>query len=341
MSSVRLQPLRNCEEIAPRGGAPTHAGAGLQGGIATPWRETSLQPLTVVSADVPRDVSDALLDALGEQGFAPVSWDDVERAGSCVSLFLEDATAADDTCHALAAVGRTLGLELRPTVATLPPQDWAESWKRFFRVEHVGARVVVRPPWEPYQPRPGECVIDLDPGMSFGTGRHGTTQACLAFLDRMAAADAARSVLDMGCGSGILAIAARKLGFVRVAGFDSDADAVTNAQENAARNGVDDIAWQVCDLAANAAAADVVVANILAPVLIEHAARIAAAVKPGARGALILSGILDNQYAGVCAAFAAQGFDERESLLLDEWRSGCFSRRMSPAVPPAPPGRRK
>ncbi|MEI6210726.1 MAG: 50S ribosomal protein L11 methyltransferase [bacterium] len=277
--------------------------------------------LTAVSAEVPRAAVDTLIESLAEAEISASSWDDIESAQSRLSIFLTEAAAASDTCHALVAAGRALGLELQPEVATLPEQDWAESWKRFFRVQRVSARIVIRPSWEPYAPLPGDCVVDLDPGMSFGTGNHATTQACLQFLDQLAAVDTGCSVLDMGCGSGILAIAARKLGFAAVGAFDNDPDAVAIARENAADNGTG-VVFEVCDLAQNTRCADIVVANILAPVLIEHAGIIAASVQPGAQGALIVSGILDTQYAAVRAAFEAQGFQEVRSLLLGEWRSG-------------------
>jgi ribosomal protein L11 methyltransferase len=284
--------------------------------------------LTVVSAEVPRAAVDALIEALAEVEVSASSWDDIESVNSRLSSFLPVAADAPGTCQAFVDAGRALGLDLHPAVATLPEQDWAESWKRFFRVQRVSERIVIRPTWEPYEPQPGDCVVDLDPGMSFGTGNHATTQACLVFLDQLAAADSARSVLDMGCGSGILAIAARKLGFAEVAAFDNDPDAVAIARENAADNGVG-VVFEVCDLVQNTRQADVVVANILAPVLIAHAGVIAAAVKPGEQGAMILSGILDTQYAAVRAAYEAQGFAEERSLLIGEWRSGLFVRRAS------------
>jgi ribosomal protein L11 methyltransferase len=311
--------------------------------------------LTVVSAEVPRETVEALIETLADAGCCASSWDDVESANSRLSIFLQAAADAPLARQALVDAGRALALDLQPAVATLPEQDWAESWKRFFRVQRVSERIVIRPTWEPYEPQPGDCVVDLDPGMSFGTGNHGTTQACLVFLDQLAVVDTDRSVLDMGCGSGILAIAARKLGFAEVAAFDNDPDAVAIARENAADNGVG-VVFEVCDLAQNTRQADIVVANILAPVLIAHAGVLAAAVQgacapqgpqelapPGDRvrnggrssatpaeqdrGVLILSGILDTQYAAVRAAFEAQGFAEARSLPIGEWRSGLFTRR--------------
>jgi ribosomal protein L11 methyltransferase len=281
--------------------------------------------LKVVSAEVPRAVSDALLDALAEQGQSPAAWDDVERNVSRIDLYRTDDAAAAAASRALTDAGAAFGLSLRPVVTPLPEQDWAESWKRFFHVLRVSDRVVIRPTWEPYAAAPGECVVTLDPGMSFGTGSHGTTRACLVYLDRLAAEDADRRVLDMGCGSGILAIAARKLGFREVSGFDVDPDAVDIARENAGANGVT-VRFDPCDLAQNTRQAEVVVANILAPVLIGFADSVAAAVAPGGCGALVLSGILDTQYADVRAAYEARGFVEVSSLPIDAWRSGLFAR---------------
>jgi ribosomal protein L11 methyltransferase len=281
------------------------------------------QPVTVVSAEVPPAQIEALLDGLAAAELSPTAYEDALLGTSRVEIYLTDPAEAPAAADALTAAGRACGLDLHPATRLLPVQDWAESWKRFFHVERVSERVVVRPTWEPYAARPGECVIDIDPGMSFGTGQHGTTRACLGFLDLLASRNPRRSMLDMGCGSGILAIAAFMLGFTPVHAFDNDPDAVAIARENAALNQAD-IAFATCDLAANQVQADVVAANILAPVLIQAAAAIAAAVRPG--GALVISGILDSQYAAVRAAFEARGFSEQENVLIDEWRSGVMKR---------------
>ena len=294
---------------------------------------TRATEVTVVSAATPPDAVDALLDALADRGFACAAWEDVERGTSQVQIFLSDSSPASvrAASAALRDAGRALGLHLRPTTSMLPAQDWAESWKRFFHVMRASERVVIRPSWELYDPRPGEVVIVLDPGMSFGTGQHATTRACLVFLDRLAAADARRRVLDLGCGSGILAIAAAKLGFASVAALDNDPEAVAIARENGALNRVA-ATWQVGDLAHGRRQADVVVANILAPVLIEHAGRVTATVRAGPQAALVLSGILDSQYAAVRDAYAARGFVEQDTLLLGEWRTGLFKPVPVPAV---------
>ena len=280
--------------------------------------------LTVISAVLPSaEAADLLMELLDGELFTPTVWEDVETHVVRLEVFLEDAGEAAAVEEQLRGAAELAGIALTLERGTLPAADWAEAWKRFFHVERVSERVVIRPSWEAYNPAPGEVVITLDPGMSFGTGRHPTTQACLQLLDEVTGGDLSRPVLDMGCGSGILSIAARKLGFTHVRGFDYDADAVAVARENAALNGVE-IPYEVRDLAANLDQGAVVLANILGPVLVTYAAEVACAVLPGGR--LIASGILDNFYPQVRAAFEAQGLRQEREVLIGEWRSGLFSR---------------
>ncbi len=282
-------------------------------------------PLTVVSATVPQSAAQPLSDWLAEHLVFASTWEDREGGPSRVEIFLEDPAGADDASRAIVEAGRALGLDLAPERGTIKAEDWAESWKRFFSVVKVSPRLVVRPPWEEYAPTGDERVITLDPGMSFGTGKHATTQACMGFLDDLAREDATRDVLDIGTGSGILSIAAYKLGFRDIRGIDNDPDAVRVAAENAAANGVE-AAFSVEDLADCDLTATIVVANVLAVVLTQFAASVARTVRPVAGNALILSGILDEQYAGVRDAYAALGFREVRSVLVGEWRSGLFTR---------------
>ncbi|HEY4685740.1 MAG TPA: 50S ribosomal protein L11 methyltransferase, partial [Dehalococcoidia bacterium] len=122
---------------------------------------------------------------------------------------------------------------------TLRDEDWAEAWKAHYDIERVG-RIVVRPAWREYAARPGEVVVSLDPGMAFGTGQHATTRMCLAALQeqRTRNKEQGESVLDLGCGSGILAIAAVALGAGRVVAVDTEEQAVAATRSNAALNGV-------------------------------------------------------------------------------------------------------
>jgi ribosomal protein L11 methyltransferase len=212
---------------------------------------------------------------------------------------------------------------------TLKREDWEHFWKRFFHVDKVSARMVIRPSWETYEAKAGEQVIDMDPGMSFGTGQHGTTRACIQFLDQLAGGGSAGSLLDAGCGSGILAIAGAKLGYGPIRAFDYDADAVAIAVENAENNGCTTrIALDTADVfdLPPHPQYDVVVANILAPVLIEAAPRLVAALAPHGGARLILAGILHAQYPAVRERFESLGLLELQTRQIDEWTSGmlCF-----------------
>ncbi|MGI6495186.1 MAG: 50S ribosomal protein L11 methyltransferase [Kiritimatiellia bacterium] len=282
--------------------------------------------VTKVWAPIRSDQADAVVEALAGQGFGVSSFEDLEKGGTIAQVFLD---AAEDPAPADAALRAALaaqGSAAETHVETLAAQDWAESWKRFFHTARVSPRLVVRPAWEPYEPLPGERVVSIEPGTSFGTGNHATTRACLQMLDQAAAEDADRDVVDAGCGTGILAVAAALLGFRAASGYDNDPDAVAAANALAAAHGVA-VPFSLDRLDTYAGQADVMVANILAPVLVENAARLAASVRRGPKAALILSGILDGQYPDVLAAFEAQGFVERCAMQIGEWRSGWLTPR--------------
>lgn len=203
-------------------------------------------------------------------------------------------------------------------VRDLAEADWAEAWKAHYTPLHLAGGFVVVPAWiDPAETEiaPGEHVVRLDPGMAFGTGLHPTTQLCLAAL--AAHVRPGMHVLDAGTGSGILAIAAARLGAAEVRGVDIDARAVESARANAALNGLA-IGFDAGGVAPAAAAAfDVVVANILAPTIVALAPALASHLHPG--GTLIASGILDEQADGVAAALAAAGFDPPERRADGDW----------------------
>ncbi len=247
-----------------------------------------------------------------------------------LDLFCAGRDEAEAARAAIAAELDAAGLagRVRLQIRAIPREDWAESWKRNFQRLRLTRRIVIRPPWDPEPSAKGECVVTLEPGLSFGTGQHGTTQACLVFLDRLQRRHPRASVLDIGCGSGILAITAAKLGFSPVSAFDCDPDAVRIARENAAANNVADrIDFRTADLASfePAETAGIVLANVLAPVLVEHAARVTAACSP--RGRLVLSGILVRQYPDVRRAYEAAGCRELKAQERAGWLTGCFERR--------------
>ena len=281
--------------------------------------------MTVVSCSVDERYVNPLFEVFDGGDFVLTSYRDVEETSATMQIFLPNPADAPRAAEALAAAGRIVGLELAPETGTIPDEDWKLSYRKHFKTEVISPRLVVRPPWEAVTPAPGQKVLTLDPGIAFGTGQHPTTRACLDAIDALAVEGTDRSFLDVGCGSGILSIAAALEGFRDVHGFDNDPDAVRNANENAEANGLG-ARFSDGDLSVPgvAAPADVVAANVLAPVLVRFAREVGALVNPGGR--LILSGILDEQYDEVRAAYAALGFTELSNRLIGEWRTGLFAK---------------
>jgi ribosomal protein L11 methyltransferase len=187
----------------------------------------------------------------------------------------------------------------------VPDADWGEEWKKGLKAFAIG-RVWVRPTWIAEPPPAGAVEVVLDPGMAFGTGTHPTTSLCVAALSALLAGRPGASVLDVGTGSGLLAIAAKKLGAGRVTGNDNDPIAVRVARENAEANGVK-LELTVAPLEEIDGTFDVVVANILANTLVELAPAIVAKLAPA--GVVLLSGILGPQEEEVRAAYLAEGLE--------------------------------
>jgi len=210
---------------------------------------------------------------------------------------------------------------LRPigdlTLRSLVEEDWANAWKEHFQVLKVGRRTVIVPAWRQYVPQGQEITIILDPGMAFGTGLHPTTRLCLVALE-----DYLRPgchVLDLGTGSGILAIAAARLGAASVLALDTDAVAVEVARHNVMANGLADIvrvAQGTLPLD-QGRAWDLVVANIIAQVIIDLAGHLAAAVTP--EGLLITSGIIQERAAIVESSLLAQGLAIIDRRVEGDW----------------------
>ncbi|MEI7704253.1 MAG: 50S ribosomal protein L11 methyltransferase [Deltaproteobacteria bacterium] len=281
-----------------------------------------------VTAEFPADEADeatALLFERGasgveerEAGLAPMPGERQPGAGRVLLIgFFADAGAAQEAAGALGA-----GAEL----AEIPDRDWGEEWKKGLGPISVG-RVFLRPSWVDAEPPPGSVEVVLDPGMAFGTGTHPTTALCLAAVDAFLARRPRATVLDVGTGSGLLAIAARKLGAARVAANDNDPVAVAVAAENAARNGVS------LELTGKPPSAipgtfDLVVANILANVLVELAPDLARRAAPG--GEVVLAGVLVPQEEEVALAFRAQGLSALPGARSGEWSLLRFERAGAP-----------
>lgn len=230
-------------------------------------------------------------------------------------------------------------------VRQIEEEDWANAWKQYYTIQRIGTRMVIVPSWLDYQPLPDDLVVRLDPGMAFGTGLHPTTQLCLIELERYVTPG--MHVLDLGCGSGILSIAAARLGAARVLALDTDPIAVEATRTNAVLNGVADkiIAaegslgrgaafghWLRPDAGINVEAPpllpaslpddvppqfDLAVANIIARVLVAVAPDFAVALRPG--GLLISSGIIADREPDVVAAYAAVGLEAVARRQEGDW----------------------
>jgi ribosomal protein L11 methyltransferase len=217
-------------------------------------------------------------------------------------------------------LGHLRAFGLRPIgeleVAVVQEEDWAEAWKRHFPVQHVGRRLVIRPTWRRYRRRQGEVVIALEPGMAFGTGLHPSTRLCLVAVERLSDDGllAGRRLLDVGCGSGILGLAAARLGAGSVLGVDTDPLAVEATGANARRNRLGRVVRaRLGSLPVAEEPFDLVVANLIASLLVRlaaelHAATRAGAGRAGSGGRLVAGGIFSDREPEVRRALLAAGF---------------------------------
>jgi len=261
--------------------------------------------------------------ALSEHELDAVTWQ-LEDDPSCVcfELYAGNRREAASLLDAIKRISDGAIPIRDAAVHEFEPTDWQDAWKAFFHAEQISPRVAICPSWETPEFSSGVYVLRIDPGMSFGTGLHATTRSCIQLLDELSRKGIQGSLLDAGCGSGILTLAACKLGCAPVTAFDIDPQAVADTRSNLAANGLTATVRTGSVEEEGSRAYTVVVANILAPVLIEHAARICSQLKPHSH--LILSGILTPQYEGVAATYASLGLHETMQLTSGEWTSGCF-----------------
>ena len=257
------------------------------------------------------------------------SWFDRETCRVWHTVYATSPEARDEALARVRAElpgWREIGVETGgEETFDLRREEWAEAWKKFFRPIEISQRLLVRPEWLDDRPKPGQKLLTVDPGMSFGTGQHPTTLFCLQTIDRLSLDPGVKSLLDAGCGSGILAIAGAMLGYAPVDAFDFDPDAVKSAAENLARNRISSVVPTVADAndyPGRPDGYDLVCANILGHLLRAFKVRISSWVKPGKY--LCLAGILNREFDAVSADYAELGFEELERSTLKEWTSGLF-----------------
>ena len=295
-------------------------------------------PLWKISVTTDPEAEDAVAEMLGGAFAQPVtSYTDAEIRQTAVFVYVQERPDWSPARQAELASGvkriALSGLNVGPgkiSLQRIPREDWAESWKLHFQPLVIGSALLLKPSWSRRRPRKGQAVIVLDPGLSFGTGRHPTTAFCLRQLVASRRPGKAQSCLDIGTGSGILAIAAAKLGYAPVDAFDFDPQAISVARANARRNRVSakvrfrrqDLTRRPCR---SAQKYDLVCANLVSNLLLSEMKRILARLRQD--GVLVVAGILRGEFAAVQRAFAAAGLRLMASRAEDEWRSGAFAWR--------------
>lgn len=210
-------------------------------------------------------------------------------------------------------------------VREIPDQDWSEIWKQHFKPHRIGERIVVVPSWETYDAVPGDLILNLDPGQAFGTGEHPTTRLCIRLMERLDLS--AKRVLDLGCGSGILSLAADKLGAGPITSTDIEPSAVEIAERNMRDNGASAEFYAGDGFGAWAGGRtwEVVLSNIISATLMRLAPEVATYVAPG--GAWVVSGILESNWPDVLSAAQRAGFTLESKIGEDDWVGACFFRQ--------------
>ncbi len=266
--------------------------------------------------------SEALTNFLWEQGALGVVEEELAGRAPTLRAFFADVvpSAALDArlrtfLMSLGALGFTAAPS--PTITPLADRDWNEAWREHFRPLAVGRRLLVAPPWD--VPRSSDrMVLIIEPGRAFGTGHHGSTAGCLELLERVLEATAAETAIDLGTGSGILAIAAARLGVPAILAVDDDPDAVAVATANVRINDVSGrVTCRRADAVLDAPPASLVLANLLAAAHVRLTASYRRLLTPG--GALLLGGILDGEADEVRRRLRADGFAMADALSIDGW----------------------
>jgi ribosomal protein L11 methyltransferase len=293
----------------------------------------STKPLWKLSVFTSIEAEDAVMELLTTlTGKTATAYFNLETGTSLVSVFADKSFAKSVQAEVSKGLTEIQACGLKTgagniEIIKVKREDWAESWKKHFKAIEIGSALLVKPSWIKQKPRKGQAVIILDPGLSFGTGQHPTTSFCLGEIARCLSAKSPKSFLDIGTGSGILAIGAAKLGYQPVQAFDFDPESVRVAKANASVNkiGRQIKIWRgdVTKLPLRPAKKfDLVCANLISNLLIAEKKKITAQVKRD--GILVLAGILAVEFSLVQAAFESLGMKMVASKAENEWCSGSF-----------------
>jgi ribosomal protein L11 methyltransferase len=299
------------------------------------------KPLWSISVTTTREAGDAMVELLGAVTGQPASsYCDFESGACTATVFAGSRPPKDVRARILAGLERAenCGLKTGPggvRIEKMAAKNWAESWKQHFRPVEIGSALLIKPSWSRKRPRRNQAMVILDPGLSFGTGQHPTTEFCLRQIAvaadngrrRQRLKNVAKSFLDIGTGSGILSIAAAKLGYAPVLALDFDGEAVRIACDNARINRVQDrleiARGDVARLPLRPAQKyDLICANLISDLLVAQRQRIVAQLNR--QGTLVLAGILKSEFHLVQTAFEKSGLGLVSSKAEREWRSGAF-----------------
>lgn len=300
--------------------------------MARPLETSGLSQVSVVTSLEAEEPVAALLERLF--GAATSVYSNLEKLHSVITTYSyepskvlrEKLPALKEGLNELRAVGLNTGQE-DILIQKVRREDWSESWKKYFKTILIGRALMIKPSWSRHEPQKGQAVVVLDPGLSFGTGQHATTSFCLKQIVALRGRN--RSLLDIGCGSGILAIAAAKLGYNPVDAFDFDPVAVRVAMKNCRTNRVHHkINLKRQDLTRlplhSRTQYNIICANLIAPLLISERDRILNRLAPS--GTIILAGILSTEFDSVRRAYESAGLKLIKSTTEREWQSGSFRR---------------
>lgn len=249
-----------------------------------------------------------------------------DRTKSIIHIYISEEYNPQEMLEYIEERLKAADVDFASKINHLKDTDWADNWKKYFKVTEIGERLVICPSWESYDNKLGKAVLKIDPGAAFGTGTHATTSLCLELLQKYV--DPGATMLDIGCGSGILAVASVLLGAEMAVGVDIDATAVKVAHENSEINGVQNkTEFLVGDLADKVNGKfDVVCANIVADIIMRLNENVSEYMNNDA--IYITSGIIDLRADEVKASFSKHGFTIVEELKKDNWYAFALKREI-------------
>ncbi len=302
-----------------------------------------------ISISSPINYSEIIYELICGMDLFPSVWTEPDKPVGCVTVYfasMEEAEKAKPTILLLLKNSNDLIPQnvYELISGEMNENEWATVWKKYFHAKRVGKTIVIKPPWEDYETQENDVIIEIDPEMSFGTGLHPTTRACLEFIENIAAEKKNGTFLDIGTGSGVLSIAAAKIGFDEIDAFDNSQESLVATDKNCRLNNVKinlfetELGNFIFEKNFNQNSAtihnapvtrlerrrryDVVVANMITSILLPNIDSIISTLKPD--GILILSGILENQYPEILKEVSGRGLKEEQSTIIDGWKSGVF-----------------